>query len=118
MCILFYQLNMAKIRIKFRASSVEMKKGTLYFQVSHRHLTRLIHTTFKVFPDEWDNPTQQIIETAAVTPARRDELHALSTALANGLKHLTHIVKELDNKETRYTVDDVVRLYQQQSSRR
>lgn len=117
MCILFYQLNMAKIRIKFRASSVEMKKGTLYFQVSHRHLTRLIHTTFKVFPDEWDNPTQQIIETAAVTPARRDELHALSTALANGLKHLTHIVKELDDKETRYTVDDVVRLYQQHKNR-
>ena len=35
---------MATIKVKFRASSVEMKEGSLYYQVIHNRLARQVHT--------------------------------------------------------------------------
>lgn len=45
---------MATIKVKFRASSVEMKEGSLYYQVIHNRLARQVHTGYKLFPSEWD----------------------------------------------------------------
>lgn len=41
---------MATIKVKFRASSVEMKEGSLYYQVIHNRLARQVHTGYKLFP--------------------------------------------------------------------
>ena len=43
---------MAKAKIKFRASSVGMKEGTLYYQVIHNRVARQIHTTYRLYPSE------------------------------------------------------------------
>ena len=40
---------MATIKVKFRASSVEMKEGSLYYQVIHNRLARQVHTGYKFF---------------------------------------------------------------------
>ncbi len=40
---------MATIKVKFRASSVEMKEGSLYYQVIHNRLARQVHTGYKAF---------------------------------------------------------------------
>ena len=39
---------MAKTKIKFRASSVGMKEGTLYYQVIHNRVARQIHTEYRL----------------------------------------------------------------------
>ena len=36
---------MAKTKTKFRASTVGMKEGTLYYQVIHNRVVRQIHTS-------------------------------------------------------------------------
>ena len=43
---------MAKTKIKFRASSVGMKEGTLYYQMIPNRVTRQLHTEYKLFPSE------------------------------------------------------------------
>lgn len=45
---------MATVKVKFRASSVEMKEGSLYYQVIHNRLVRQLHTGYRLFPSEWD----------------------------------------------------------------
>lgn len=45
---------MATVKIKFRASSVGMKEGTLFFQVIHKRVARQVSTGLKLYPHEWD----------------------------------------------------------------
>ena len=45
---------MATVKVKFRASSVATKEGTLFYQVIHKRIVRQIHTGYKLFPAEWD----------------------------------------------------------------
>ena len=41
---------MATVKVKFRASSVATKEGTLFYQVIHKRIVRQIHTGYKLFP--------------------------------------------------------------------
>ena len=41
---------MTKAKIKFRTSSVETKKGALYYQVTHNRVVRQIHTEYRIYP--------------------------------------------------------------------
>lgn len=45
---------MTTVKIKFRASSVGMREGTLVYQVIHRRVTRQVTTGYKLYPQEWD----------------------------------------------------------------
>lgn len=44
---------MATIHVKFRASTVEGRSGTVYYQVSHRRHVRQIPTRIRVSPQQW-----------------------------------------------------------------
>ena len=46
---------MASIKLKFRPSSVKGKKGVLSYQIIHYRLTRLIKTSYRIMPSEWDD---------------------------------------------------------------
>ena len=46
---------MASIKLKFRPSSVKGKKGVLSYQIIHYRSTRLIKTSYRIMPSEWDN---------------------------------------------------------------
>lgn len=48
---------MASIKLKFRPSSVKGKKGVLSYQIIHYRLTRLIKTSYRIMPSEWDDST-------------------------------------------------------------
>ena len=52
---------MATIKIKFRASSVSGKEGTLYIQVIHQRVVRQVSTKYKLYPNEWDAATQSVV---------------------------------------------------------
>lgn len=43
---------MATVKVKFRASSIPDKEGTLFFQVIHNRVTRQIATGHKIFKRE------------------------------------------------------------------
>ncbi len=61
---------MATIKIKFRASSVSGKEGTLFLQVIHRRVARQLSTWYKVFPEEWDAARQTVAFPEDVSPYR------------------------------------------------
>lgn len=53
---------MASIKVKFRPSTIDGKKGTLYYQVIHNRVVRQINTDYKLFVSEWDNHSETVIQ--------------------------------------------------------
>ena len=51
---------MATIKLKFRASSVAEKEGTLYYQVIYKRNVKWISTDYHVFQNEWDEKAANI----------------------------------------------------------
>lgn len=45
---------MATIKLKFRPSSVPGAEGTLYYQITHKHCSRSVSTSYHIYPREWD----------------------------------------------------------------
>ena len=71
---------MATIKVKFRASSVEMKEGSLYYQVIHNRLARQVHTGYNGFRHG--------------RGGRRNYLLSVKTALAENLSRLRSIIAQ------------------------
>ncbi len=72
---------MATIKIKFRASSVSGKEGTLFLQVIHRRVARQLSTWYKVFPEEWDAARQTVAFPEDVSPYRSRYLREVQEVL-------------------------------------
>lgn len=102
---------MATVRPKFRATSSEMKEGTLFFQVIHNRVARQIHTGYKVFPQEWDAENKEIIFPSGTSEVRRNYLVSLKNAVQEDTKRLRSIVSHLERLGNAYTADDVVSTY-------
>ena len=90
---------MAKTKIKFRASSVGMKEGTLYYQVIHNRVARQIHTEYRLYPSEWD--------------AARSYLLSLQDTLEADRKKLLLVIARLDKEAQPYTSDKVVEYFRE-----
>lgn len=52
---------MTSIKVKFRASTVIDKEGSLVFQIIHMRKVKLITTSFKVFRSEWSFSLEKVI---------------------------------------------------------
>lgn len=102
---------MATVKIKFRASSVEMKEGSLYYQVIHNRLARQVHTGYKLYPSEWDAGRSKIVMAVGIDEERRNYLLSMKTALADDLSHFREIIARFEHAGTSYTADKVVELY-------
>jgi hypothetical protein len=85
---------MATIKVKFRASSVEMKEGSLYYQVIHNRLARQVHTGYKLFPSEWDAGISEIMLDSGTAGGHRNYLLSVKTALAENLSRLRSIIAQ------------------------
>lgn len=104
---------MAKIKIKFRASSVGMKEGTLYFQVIHKRVARQIHTEYKLYPSEWDAVHSDIIMPPYAVPQRYSYLQSLRDTLKADKKKLQSVIARLEKETQTYTADKVVEYYRE-----
>ena len=52
---------MATVKVKFRASTVEGKEGTLYYHLIYQRNLRWISTDYHVFPEEWNDKKSSVI---------------------------------------------------------
>ena len=52
---------MATVKVKFRASTVEGKEGTLCYHLLHQRNQRCISTAYHVFPEEWNDKKSSVI---------------------------------------------------------
>ncbi len=106
---------MATVKIKFRASSVGMREGTLVYQVIHRRVTRQVATGYRLYPQEWDSLHSEVAFPPESEESRRIYLAALKNKVAGDIVTLKDIIARLDRAGREYITDDVVGLYRSPS---
>lgn len=104
---------MALTKIKFRASSVDMKEGTLYYQVIHQRVARQIHTDYRLFPSEWDAERGSVVLPSSASTQRYAYLLSLQKALEADCKKLLLVIAQLEREAKPYTADMVVERFRE-----
>lgn len=106
---------MASIKLKFRPSKVNDKKGSLYIQVIHDRNIKRIKTKYHIFNEEWDVNAQQIKQLKCTEHRYR----TLSIIIANTqweINKLKGIVFQLSKSASAFSVDDIIKNYQKTST--
>lgn len=100
---------MTSIKIKFRASTVAGKPGSLYFQIIHRRKTRQVTVPGELFLSEWDSRSERVILYGrGPGKERTKELHSLWEQLQRDKARFYRIVHELEGTGEEYDVEDIV----------
>ena len=108
-------LSMATVKIRFRASSVRMREGTLVYQVIHKRVVRQTTTGYKLYPQEWDSRRSEVTVPPESKESRQVYLAALKNKVARDSATLKDIVAKLNRADGDYTADDVLKLYRSPS---
>lgn len=103
---------MANTKIKFRASSVETREGTIYYQVIHNRVARQIAPGYKLFPQEWDEEKMEVTIPASAEKNRCKYLLSLQATIREETKRLECTILSLEHKGQPYTTDDIVEAFQ------
>ncbi len=104
---------MASVKTMFRASTVDAKQGVIYFQIIHNRVVRQLITDYRIFSNEWDGES---IQTVGCDSERRNYLKTTGERIDWDLKLLRSIVNQLDNRQQRYTADDVISTFKQSAN--
>lgn len=98
---------MATVKVKFRASSVAGKEGSLFYQIIHNRQVFRIQTGYKIYPSEWDDR----FVLPAADDRRIDYLNSLqqNTVAETGL--LRQIIESLEQHGTDYSFEQILSLY-------
>lgn len=99
------------MKVKFRASSIPTKEGTLFYQVIHNRVARHVNTGYKVYPREWDADHAEIIFPPSVADSRSSYLASLKDVLYENAKRFGNIIARLDRTGEEYTAGEVVKCY-------
>lgn len=102
---------MATMKVKFRASSIPTKEGTLFYQVVHGRVARQVNTGYKVYSCEWDTVHAEIIFPPGVGGSRSSYLASLKEILYENAKRFRNIIARLDRTGEDYTAEKVVKCY-------
>jgi len=102
---------MTTVKVKFSASSVPTREGTLFYQVIHGRVPRQINTGYRLFSPEWDKLHAEVLLPPDTGQNRHTYLVALRTRIAEDTARLKSIVSRLERTGHDYTADDVVKLY-------
>ena len=85
---------MATVKVKFRASSVPGKEGTLYYHLIHQRSLRWISTNYHVFPDEWNDKKSAII--VSNRNNRQTHLQLILSQIDWEMKQMQRIIRDKD----------------------
>ena len=100
---------MASLKLKFRPSVTQGQEGTLYFQVIHRRVVKMIYTDFHIRQDEWNDTTSFIRITG--TPERQAFLQLTASKVQWNTKQLTAIITDKETARVEYSTEDIVSAY-------
>ncbi len=105
------------VKLKFRPSTVEGKTGSLYVQFIKDRKTRLVvFKECKIYPHEWDEERESFrVNTGS--PERKAYMEKLYERMKRGKEQLLDVIGKLESRFEDYTVDDVIREYEQYRSR-
>ena len=102
---------MATVKIKFRASSVAGKEGTLYYHIIHQRKLRWISTDYHVFPEEWNARKSSVI--VSNSNNRQAHLQLIQSQIDWEMKQMQCIIHDKEMDGVSYSVDDLANEIQQ-----
>ena len=102
---------MATVKIKFRASSVAGKEGTLYYHIIHQRKLRWISTDYHVYPEEWNARKSSVI--VSNSNNRQAHLQLIQSQIDWEMKQMQCIIHDKEMDGVSYSVDDLTNEIQQ-----
>ena len=105
---------MATIKIKFRPSTVPNNEGSLYFQIIHNRVVKLVTTQYKLYETEWNAATERIVFNND-DPSRKAYLSSIDEQLSWDILRLKKVTRHMYLERPRYTADDIVEAYMRQT---
>ena len=88
---------MTSIKIKFRASSVQAKEGTLFIQVIHNRVVRQVNTGCKLYPCEWNSLDSAVVLSDRIEMSRRSYLNVVHGSVRKKIVQLRGIIKHFED---------------------
>lgn len=98
---------MATVKVKFRASSVDGKEGTLCYLLIHQRNQRWISTEYRLFPDEWNNRLSTVIIRGH--DDRQAHLQLVQSKIDWELQRMQCIIHDKELEGISYSIDDMAR---------
>ena len=102
---------MATIKVKFRASSVPGKEGTLYYHLIHQRNLRWLSTDYHVFPEEWND--KKMVLVIANCNNRKAHLQLIQSQIDWEMKHMERVIRDKEAEGTPYSINDIAKAIQQ-----
>ena len=103
---------MASIKVKFRPSSIEGKKGVIYYQVIQNRIIRQLRTNYHIGIEDWDEENFSLIIT---DNERKEELLKMEKGIAWDVRRLQAIIRLLTERQEDFSADDVINFFQTRS---
>ena len=100
-------MTMTSIKIKFRPSTVDGKEGGIYFQIIHNRVVRQLNTEYKVFAEEWNAESENIV----IKGSRFNFLLGIQERLSWDATRLEKVVRTLETERRRFTADDMITMF-------
>ena len=100
---------MASVKVKFRPSTIEGKEGTIYYQIIQNRVIRQLKTDYRIFTNEWNEAGSCIIVGSS---ERSNLLLSLQERMEWDLKRLDMIIRQLNNRKSTYTANDIIVAFQ------
>lgn len=96
---------MTSIKVKFRPSTSEGRKGKIYFQVTHQRIVRQWYSNYRIFNYEWDSDKSSIV--IPTDTARCAYLQSIRERIKWDKERFNRIMSEFSTKDS-YTSDEIV----------
>jgi len=104
--------KMATIKVKMRMSTRGDGMGTLYYRVTHRRVTKFIHSGYTLCRTEWDAGREALLVPDGTDGTRKAYLLKAERALRLNKTRLKNVARRLEQSMLEgYTVEDVVSEY-------
>ncbi len=107
---------MAKIKAKLRASTVEGKRGVIFYQVVHGRSVRQIRTDYTIQPYEWDKKRNSIIINES-DPERAKQLRLIRDKIKYDIRRVRQLSNHLEDRGDMNHCDDLIDEYHKQPKR-
>lgn len=100
---------MASIKVKFRPSTIEGKKGVIYYQVIQNRIIRQLKTNYHISPSDWDeeNFSFKLDETSP-----NEELLNIDKQVQWDVKRLEAIIRLFEKRHQSYSSEDIIDFFQ------
>lgn len=98
---------MASVKIKFRTSTVDVGRGTIFYQVIHNRVSRQVKTGYRIYESEWNDSLSEIVM-PCFDETRKTYLSEIKAKVASAAQTFQRIIASLESTGRPYTSDDVV----------